>query len=115
MSLPLYFDHNMPAPIAEGLQRLGIDVLTAFDDGTAEWEDARILKRADDIGRPVVTMDDDFLRLAHEAWESGRSFVGVLYISDANISVGAAVQDLQLIAEAMTIEELDSQVVYVPL
>jgi predicted nuclease of predicted toxin-antitoxin system len=115
MSLPLYFDHNMPVPIAEGLRRLGIDVLTAFDDGTAEWEDPRILERGGEIGRPVVTMDDDFLRLADDAWESGRSFVGVIYIFDANISVGPAVHDLQLIAEAMTIEELDSRVIFVPL
>lgn len=60
-------------------------------------------------------MDDDFLRLADEAWEIGRTFVGVIYVSDAHLPVGQIVSELPLIAEAMTGEELASQIVYVPL
>ncbi len=115
MSVPLYFDHNVPVAIAEGLRRLGHDVLTVFEDGAAEWDDKRVLVRSTELGRPVVTRDGDFLRLADEAWESGQSFAGVVFISDANTEIGRAVTDLHLVATAMTLAELESQVVFVPL
>ena len=115
MSVPFYFDHNVPVAIAGGLRRLGVDVLRSFDDGAAAWDDDRILTRAGELSRPVVTLDADFLRLADERSKSGRSFSGVIYIKDPNIPVGIAVQDLNLISQAMTIDELESLVMYVPL
>jgi len=115
MSIPLYFDHHVPAAVTAALRRRKIDVLTAFDDGAAAWDDHRILERAGEIGRPVVTMDEDFLKLADQAWVSGKEFFGVIYVSDAHLPVGQIVTDLQLIAEAMTVEELASRIVFVPL
>ena len=39
MTLRLYMDHHVPAAITDGLRSRGVDVLTAFEDGTAEFED----------------------------------------------------------------------------
>jgi len=39
-------DHNVPRVITAGLQRRGIDVLRAYEDGAHELEDAALLDRA---------------------------------------------------------------------
>ncbi|MEX0866368.1 MAG: DUF5615 family PIN-like protein [Pirellulales bacterium] len=60
MSVALYMDHHVSAAVTVGLQRRGVDVITAFEDGTADWADEPILQRATELGRTVYTQDDDF-------------------------------------------------------
>jgi hypothetical protein len=39
-------DHHIPAAITSGMRRRGVDVLTAFEDGSADGSDDRLLERA---------------------------------------------------------------------
>lgn len=66
MSVAFYFDHHVPAAVADGLWQHGVDVLTDDDDGAAGWSDDRILDRAAELDRAVYTQDRDFLVIAHE-------------------------------------------------
>jgi predicted nuclease of predicted toxin-antitoxin system len=64
--MDLYADENFPLRVVEELRRLGIDVLTAFEDGRANQSitDQDILARATELGRAIVTLDRrDFKRL----------------------------------------------------
>ena len=64
--MALYADENFPLRVVEELRRLGIDVLTVYDDGRANQSlaDQAILARAIELGRAVVTLDrQDFKRL----------------------------------------------------
>lgn len=40
MPLPLYMDHHVARAITDGLRARGLDVLTAEEDGTKEYEDS---------------------------------------------------------------------------
>ena len=68
MSLSFYLDHHVPVAIAVGLRQRQIDVLTAQEDGRADWDDDRLLERAFELVRVVFTQDRDFLVLAAD-WQ----------------------------------------------
>jgi predicted nuclease of predicted toxin-antitoxin system len=64
--MDLYADENFPLRVVEELRRLGIDVLTALEDGRANQSipDQDILARATELGRAIVTLNRrDFKRL----------------------------------------------------
>ena len=115
MSLAYYFDHHVPSAIAEGLVKRGIGVVTTNEDNTTEWEDEAILQRATDLGRLVFTQDIDFLAIAHRWAAEGREFAGVVYAHQLGITVGQAVNELQLIAHCVAPEEMRNRVEYLPL
>ena len=115
MSLWLYMDHHVDAAISVGLRRRGMDVLTALEDGAARLADDGILARCTELGRVLFTLDDDFLEIAAEWQANQRSFTGIVFGRDPALSIGDAVKDLELIAEALSSEELESRVIWIPL
>ena len=67
-------DHHVPMAVTEGLRLRGVDVLTAYEDGTAQVEDPILLQRATELGRALFTQDTDLLAFACEWQRSGREF-----------------------------------------
>ena len=62
--LAFYMDHHVHRGIVEGLRRRGIDVLTAFEDGSETLDDEALLDRAASEGRILFTQDHDFVGIA---------------------------------------------------
>ena len=61
-----YADENFPLDVVTELQRLGHDVLTAFEDDRANQKvtDEKVLERATELGRALLTFNRlDFKRL----------------------------------------------------
>jgi predicted nuclease of predicted toxin-antitoxin system len=71
-------DHQVPSAITRGLRQRGIDVLTAHEDQTAQWDDEPLLQRATELGRIMFTQDDNFLAIGHLWQQSGREFAGIV-------------------------------------
>ena len=115
MAQTLYMDVNVPTAITEGLRRQGIDVLTSQEDGTREEDDATLLSRATDLERVLFTHDIDFLSIAAECQQSGRSLCGVIYAHQQRISIGPLIQDLELLLTCCGADELENRVTYLPL
>jgi hypothetical protein len=115
VSVALYMDHHVPSAITAGLRRLGVDVLTAYEDNMATAEDEAILQRATALGRSVFSQDEDFLVIASEWHRTGRLFSGVIFGSQQSLSIGHAVEDLELIAKACEPEQLSNDVQFIPL
>lgn len=61
MTISLYMDHHVPKAITIGLRLLGVDVLTAHEDGADQLGDDLLLKRAHELSRALFTQDDDLL------------------------------------------------------
>lgn len=114
MPVALYMDHNVPRAITAGLQRRGIDVLSAYEDGAHELGDAALLNRAQELGRVLFTRDDDLLREATRRQREGRSFGGVIYAHQREVSIGRCTLDLHVIAEASEPEELQGRIIFLP-
>ncbi|WP_286825726.1 DUF5615 family PIN-like protein [Microcystis sp. LSC13-02] len=64
MTIALYMDVHVPQAITEQLRRRGIDVLTAFEDGTEQLPDDQLLLRVTELKRILFTQDIRFRVLA---------------------------------------------------
>lgn len=115
MPLPVYMDVHVPLAITDGLRRRRIDVLTSQDDGTIRLDDESLLVRANELGRLLVSQDEDFLVIAARWQRSGRRFVGILYAHQQGASLGRLVDDIELLATCAEPEELADRVTYLPL
>lgn len=54
MALTLYMDVHVPRAITNGLRRRGVQVVTAQEDGTAEFDDPPLLDRATELNCPLT-------------------------------------------------------------
>ena len=115
MSVSLYFDHHVPRSIAAGLRLRQIDVLTAAEDGAAQFEDPALLDRATALGRVLFSQDDDLLVEATRRQIEGIPFGGVIYARQLHVSIGACIRDLELIAKATISADLHNRVLFLPL
>lgn len=78
MPLRLFADECVDARVVAGLRRRGIDIITTADESLLHASDEEQFARATHLGRPLVTTDHDFLRLACGHWETGTPFSGVI-------------------------------------
>jgi predicted nuclease of predicted toxin-antitoxin system len=95
--MALYADENFPFRVVEELRRLGIDVLTVYEDGRANQSltDQAILARAIELGRAIVTLDrQDFKRLHLEAPDHG----GIIICTEDPDRLGQAQRIIDAIA-----------------
>jgi predicted nuclease of predicted toxin-antitoxin system len=114
MTLRFYFDHHMPRAIYRGLRRRGIDVLTTQDDGTERWQDEELFARAAELGRVMVSQDPDHIAIARRWMAAGRPFVGLIKVNDPQRQIGRVIDDLQLIAEGYSAEEMANSILIRP-
>lgn len=115
MNLGLYTDENVPRAVVMGLRLRGVDVVTVYDDGRDSCPDEEILDRATELGRVVVTRDEDFLAAAHAHQQQGRTFAGIVYAHQLRVSIGQMVDDLELIANAALAGEYENRVEHLTL
>jgi hypothetical protein len=108
-------DHHVPRAITNGLRLRGVDVLTAYEDGTSRLRDPALLDRATELERVLFTQDDDLLTGATRRQQQGRTFSGVIYAHQLRVSIGDCVCDLELVARAGEPEDLAAQVLFLPL
>jgi hypothetical protein len=90
-----------------------VDVTTAADQALLGATDEQHLVRASDLGRTIVTADQDFLRLAHERIVANMAVPGLVFIQ-AGIRVGEAVRAIALLAEALDPADMASWIEWVP-
>ena len=115
MSLALYMDVHVPAPITRALARRGVDVETAQQDGTAQVDDDQLLERATALNRVLFTRDQDLLAAAKKRQQTGRFFAGVIYAHQLRVTIGRCITDLEIIAKAGEPEDLHNRVEHLPL
>ena len=115
MSVGLYFDHNARPQIADGLRRRDVDVLLAREDGAERMADERLLERATSLGRVVFTEYKAFLAIANRWLEPRPHFAGVIYVRQRRLSIGQAIEQLELIAKVYEPDEMRKRIIYLPL
>ena len=115
MSVTFYMDEQVPGPLTDGLRRRGVDVLTAQGDGRGETDDEDLLDRAAELGRVLVTEDQDFLRIADQRQRAATPCVGIVFIHQQGPTIGRCVQDLEIIAKLGEPHEYANRVEYLPL
>lgn len=115
MAAKYYLDVHVPAAITAGLRRRGIDLLTSQEDHTREADDEALLARATALSRVLFSQDQDLLRISSNWQSAGRHFSGVVFSSQQGVSIGRCIEDLELLAQCYTSEELNDRVIFLPL
>ena len=78
-------------------------------------KNSELLNRASELGRALFTQDDDLLVEAATRQKDGRLFNGVIYAHQLRISIGACVNDLEIITKAAEPNDLINAVIFLPL
>lgn len=108
-------DVHVPRAITTALRLRKIDVLTAQEDGMAELDDERLLRRATELGRILVSQDKDLLREGAQRQRENGDFSGIIYGHQLRVTIGQMVEDLELIARTTSLEEWRGRIEYLPL
>lgn len=115
MSIQLYMDVHVPAPITRALTRRGVDIKTAQEDSTTEMADDLLLDRATALNRALFTRDRDLLAEANARQRAARFFAGVIYAHQLRVTIGGCINDLEIIAKTAEPEDLHNRVEHLPL
>lgn len=107
-------DHHIRLEITEGLKRRGIDVLTAFEDGSYKLDDESLLARATSIDRILVSQDQDLLIIAARWQRIGRDFAGVVFAVGQDVDIGGTIEYLELLDRVLLPEEMRNRVEFIP-
>ena len=115
MPVKLYMIQHVARSITDGLRLRDVDVVTAHEDGSSQLDDDALLARATELRRALFTRDDDLLAEAAKRQKEGAPFEGVIYAHQLRVSIGACIQDLEIIAKTAEPEDVKNQVVFLPL
>lgn len=115
MSVKLYMDVHVPAAVTRGLLLRGVDALTSQLDGTTRLSDTDLLDRATELGRVLFSQDADLLAEAVQRQRNGKFFGGVIYAHQLGITIGQAIQDLQILTETGISNDFVNRIEYLPL
>jgi hypothetical protein len=114
VAIRLHADHNIDDAVVQGLRRRGVDIVTAREDRHHEVADEVLMERCHVLDRVLVTHDKDFLSKAAARQRHGIAFAGIVWAPNY-ISIGEMIEDLELVAAALTDLEAASQLRYLPL
>lgn len=115
--LRLAADENLNNDIVRGLIRRkpDLEIVRVQDVGLSGADDPTILEWAAQEGRVLLTHDvSTLMRYAYERMEAGKPMPGIVEVS-RSVRVGAAIEDILLIAECSLEGEWERQVRYLPL
>ena len=115
MAIALYMDQHVPRAITAELRSRGIDVLTAYEDGTSELQDPALLDRANTLQRVLFSRDEDLLAEAARRQRIDEEFSGVVYAHQLRVTIGTCISDLEIIAKVGTFDDLRNGVIFLPL
>jgi len=108
-------DVHVRRAVTSALRLRAIDVLTAQEDGGAQLDDARLLQRATELGRVLVSHDEDLLGEGARLLREGGDFGGIVYAHQLRVTIGQMVEDLELIATATSTDEWNGRIEYLPI
>jgi hypothetical protein len=91
-------DVQVQRGVTAALRLRPIDVLTAQDDGAGKLDDELLFQRATELGRVLISQDEDLLLEAAKRLSEHNEFSGLIYAHQLRITIGQMVEDLELIA-----------------
>jgi hypothetical protein len=94
------------------LRRRGIAVLTAQEDGATGLEDELLLRRAPKLDMVQVSHDAGFISEAIRIQMQQTDFTGIMHVKQEKLSIGAFIEELEVIALASTREKSRNKVLY---
>lgn len=98
----IYTDESVDVAIAQGLQRRGVEAFSARDCDKLGLTDEEQLIFAREENAAIFTHDTDFLRIAAQWINEGRTHCGVIYCHQTTYSIGDCVRNLKILATILS-------------
>ena len=102
----IYTDESVDVAIAEGLQRRGIEAFSARDRNNLGLTDEEQLTFAREESATIFTHDTDFLRVAAQWNDLGRTHCGVIYCRQTTFGIGDCIRNLKVLATVLSPEDM---------
>ena len=115
MAVGFYADVHVPAPVILQPRLRGVSILAATEEKTNTLGDHELLDLASSLQRVTLTQDIRFRVLAEDWQRHGRSFAGLVFAHQRQVSFGQMVFDLELIAKATDPNWWKDQIIQLPL
>jgi Domain of unknown function (DUF5615) len=115
--LRLAADENLNGRILRGLQRVepDLDIVRIQDTSLIHASDPEVLEWAAGESRVLLTHDvSTVTAFAYDRVRAGKGMPGVVEVS-TKMSIGRAIEEILLLAQACSADECDGQVMYLPL
>jgi len=117
--MPLRFvtDENFDHTILRGILRKqpDLDIVAIQSAGLSGFTDAEVLEWAATQQRVLLTHDvSTITRYAIERIRDGKPMNGVIEVG-SNVTIGNAIDDILLLADCASLEELKDMIVHLPL
>ena len=109
----MYADECVDVRVVAGLRRRAVIVTTAADEDLLGASDEQHLARAQELGRVIVSADQDFLRLAQAQLDAGVSFPGLVFILPAT-PVGEAIRAIAVVATVLDPKHMVNWIEWIP-
>lgn len=77
-------------------------------------DDSELFTRATQLDRVLFSQDRDMLVLAEQWLQEGSEFAGLVYAHQLSVTIGQAVRDLALIAQALDPEDMRNRIQFIP-
>jgi hypothetical protein len=115
--MKLLADHNFNHAILRGLllRNPRIDLVRAYDVGLSQVSDPILLEWAAFEQRVLLTHDvSTITKYVYERLDAGQAMPGVIEVP-CTVRIGKAIEDIWLLLECSLENELEGQIIYVPL
>lgn len=110
MRIKIYADESVPVAVVAGLQRRGVEAISARDAGNLGFTDLEQLAYAIENRYLLFTHDTDFLMLAAETSGAGQEHWGVVYVHQEKLSIGGCIRRLKELVDVLTADEMRNHV-----
>jgi predicted nuclease of predicted toxin-antitoxin system len=117
MTIRLLADENFRYAIFQGLRERApnLDIIRVQDVGFANTDDPLILAWAAQENRIVLTHDANTMTdFAYERVRAGQGMSGVIEVS-LKVPIGKAIEEILILDTCTEADELEGQVIYLPL
>lgn len=108
-------DQHIHGAITRGLRARGIDVITAEEDHNKALADPDLLTRAGELGRVLFSYDEDLPIEAARRQRAGDRFSGLFFARPWEITIGQAIDGLELACRVYEPKDIADRVEYLPL
>jgi hypothetical protein len=102
----IYTDESVDVAIAQGLQRRGIEAFSARDCDKLSLTDEEQLIFAKEEKATIFTHDTDFLRIAAQWIDDGRTHHGVIYCHQTAYGIGDCIRNLKILVTVLSAEDM---------
>ena len=104
--IKIYTNESVDVAIAEGLVRRGVEAFSARYSGNLGLTDEDQLSFAKEEKASLFTHDTDFLRIAAQWVEEGKTHHGVIYCHQTAHGIGDCIRNLKILATILTSEDM---------